>query len=114
MSEETIKIEPRTFTFRDICKAVCFYYRVPFVDIVGPRRDGRFMLARHAIVHLASNLTKMSMCEIGRRLSRDQTTVRASLNRSQMLLAGTIPGKIKIVEREFASDIKALMERLEA
>jgi chromosomal replication initiation ATPase DnaA len=48
---------------------------VSLAEIVGPRRDVRVALIRHAIMYWACRRTDISMVEMGRLLSRDHTSV---------------------------------------
>ncbi len=61
--------------FSEIFNAVCDYYDVVRVQLLGPDRHMRIARSRHIVVFLARELTEMSFGEIALRLDRkDHTT----------------------------------------
>lgn len=84
---------------------VAAYYQVPVRSMVSAQRSRQFAHPRQIAMYLSSELTPKSLPDIGRRFSRDHTTVIHAIRAVQ---------KRMLEDAEIEADIKALRERLAA
>ncbi|MEJ0012819.1 MAG: helix-turn-helix domain-containing protein [Bauldia sp.] len=66
MSEPSVRL---------IAELVAAHFRLEYREVLSNRRDAPIVHARHVAMYLAKLLTSQSLADIGRRLSRDHTTV---------------------------------------
>ncbi len=98
-----INYRQKNITMEIIITAVSDLFGVSMGDIRGKRRPQRIVRARHAINLLARKLTKTSLKAIGAAMSRDHTTVMASVRRAEALAES---------DEDFADKISILLEEL--
>ncbi|MEO7470280.1 MAG: helix-turn-helix domain-containing protein [Sphingobium limneticum] len=70
---------------RAIVSEVAWHEGVRRTDILGRRRDGRFVRARAAVVWVARKLGVGSTTKIGVALGRDHSTVLTALSKAEIL-----------------------------
>jgi hypothetical protein len=97
----------RTIQVEDVIKAVAYHYGISRNDILSPRRDKDVVRPRQLAAYLCKELTSRSLPEIGRRMSRDHTTIIASIKRINLRLAAAQDGlaeDIAEIKREILND----------
>ena len=71
---------------REIGRAVCAYFGVPFGLLRSERRDAFAVRKRQVFMYLARLRGHYSFPSIGRALNRDHTTVRYGVGKIELLL----------------------------
>src|SRR5258705_13572255 len=61
---------------REVIEAVCEFYHIGHVDLIGHSRIALFSHARLIAYYLGRKLTRLSMTAIAKRMNRDPTTVQ--------------------------------------
>ena len=72
---------PPRVRVRDIIQAASAASGVSVIDIVSRRRHGKLVYVRQLIMALARELTIASVCDIGRLMNRDHSTVLHGMRR---------------------------------
>ena len=95
----------RQVSIEEIQKAVANFYRIPMKDLLGKGRQRSLIVARHAAISLAKELTALSLKDIGNAFDgRDHTTVLNACKNVKELL-----GK----DENFAQDYQNLRQQLQ-
>lgn len=96
-------VEIKEVGFKDIFKEVCRYYNVTMLDVISARRTARIVLARHMIINLALQHTRLNMNSLASRLNRSRWTILASRDKVLAVLDK---------QESFISDTNKLKQRL--
>ena len=95
----------RQVSIEEIQKAVANFYRIPMKDLLGKGRQRSLIVARHAAISLAKELTALSLKDIGNAFDgRDHTTVLNACKNVQNLLNK---------DDSFAQDYQNLRQQLQ-
>ncbi len=93
--------------FEQILIAVCKFYVIPRNQVITAKRNARFVRPRHVAMYLGTELTELSLPQIGARLGgRDHTTVLHGRDKMTGLLAGG--------DQKLAGEIAVIRQMLEA
>jgi chromosomal replication initiation ATPase DnaA len=97
--------KPR-ITVEYIKRMVCRYFNISHDEIIGQRRDFKFLHPRMIGMYLSQTLTNQTYAEIGRRFGdRDHSTVIHSVNKIEQMLGMSDP---------ISEHVKQLQEMLAA
>lgn len=98
---DLVRSHRRQITIEEIQKKVADYYRIKVTEMMSARRAQNITRPRQVAMYLSKILTARSLPEIGRRFSRDHTTVIHAVKRVEELCAG---------DESFAEDIRLLRQ----
>ena len=83
----------------DVQRIVADHFNITVIDLLGYRREPRFMRTRHIAMYLANKMTPLSIHEIGRSFRRDHTTILYAVSKIAALIE---------TDKELAEKIVAL------
>jgi hypothetical protein len=98
-------VSPRRLFIADIQQMVASYYGLPLSAMTSESRVRKITHARQVAMYLASEITRNSVAEIGRRFNRDHTTVLHAMREINQRSEK---------DPEIAFDVALLRERLTA
>ena len=87
----------------DIQRIVADHFNITIIDLLGYRREPRFMRTRHIAMYLANKMTPLSIHEIGRSFRRDHTTILYAVSKIAALIE---------TENELAEKVAALKREI--
>jgi hypothetical protein len=92
-------VEMNKITVRKIQDAACRQFNIGRLDLVSARHAARFVVARHAAMFLARELTDQSTPQIGKAFERDHTGILHGVNQTiKRLEAGERYGDMLLSE----------------
>lgn len=68
-------IELETYALNPLVLAICNKFDVTKEELLGKRRNKKYVDARHVLFYLAYTKTSLTLPEIGRLVDRDHTTI---------------------------------------
>ena len=100
---DLLRDSERRITIEEIQKRVAEHFEIRFADMHSPRRARAVARPRQIAMYLAKQLTSRSLPEIGRRFSRDHTTVMHAVKKVEALCQA---------DPAFAEDVELLRRLL--
>lgn len=93
---DSLRADCRNFSFAgkfpQLLDVVSKFYSVHTIHIISQQRSGRIMRPRHVVMYLATELTGLSLVQIGKRMGgRDHTTIINGRDKIAGLLAAGDP-----------------------
>lgn len=72
---DLVNIEKTQINIEDIQNKICLYFGIKLVALLSQKRTKELVYPRQMAMHLSSQLTKLSLADIGKTFKRDHTTV---------------------------------------